>query len=340
MFQVLERSERDASDLCEPINSIRINTTEEEIGNDQYKFSYEGQPKFVEKNAEILTAGKDADLLGLGTDFHISCSSSPAQLVNGVKDSTLSSTNFSAQNMRDNSSYTAENVSSNHNIQFGDTNFYEDGIQHNISAPIFSAADVTASTSEMKIDPFAEFLACTKDNAIPPLKSNSTTTSRAAWNNQQQPSYSRAHFDTLSSVKGAKSKNFENAFGDLLTSQGFQTSPKTMKSLGEMKRQDEVKELDPVKVKIKEWTNGKERNIRALLGSMNNILWPNAENWIQPSIGDLLTAQQVKKYYRKACLVIHPDKQVGTENEALARAIFTELNDAWTAYENAGSPSI
>lgn len=49
---------------------------------------------------------------------------------------------------------------------------------------------------------------------------------------------------------------------------------------------------------------------------------------------------QIKKYYRKACLVIHPDKQIGTENEMLARAIFTELNDAWTAYENAGSPSI
>lgn len=73
---------------------------------------------------------------------------------------------------------------------------------------------------------------------------------------------------------------------------------------------------------------------------MNNILWPNAENWVQPSIGDLLTAQQIKKYYHKACLVIHPDKQVGTENETLARAIFTELNDAWTAYENAGSQSI
>lgn len=45
---------------------------------------------------------------------------------------------------------------------------------------------------------------------------------------------------------------------------------------------------------MKEWTNGKERNIRALLGSMNNILWPDAENWVQPSIGDLLTAQQVR----------------------------------------------
>lgn len=46
---------------------------------------------------------------------------------------------------------------------------------------------------------------------------------------------------------------------------------------------------------------------------------------------------QVKKYYRKACLVIHPDKQTGTENESLAREIFTELNDAWTSFEASNS---
>uniref|UniRef100_A0A1I8EJD2 J domain-containing protein n=1 Tax=Wuchereria bancrofti TaxID=6293 RepID=A0A1I8EJD2_WUCBA len=136
---------------------------------------------------------------------------------------------------------------------------------------------------------------------------------------------------------GCKPKNFENPFDDLLTSQSSQASSKTIKSLDEMKRQ-EIRELDPFKFKMKEWTDGKKH--QDLLGSMNNILWPNAENWVQPSIGDLPTAQQIKKYYHKACLVIHPDKQVGTENETLARAIFIELNDAWTAYKNSGSQSI
>lgn len=49
---------------------------------------------------------------------------------------------------------------------------------------------------------------------------------------------------------GGKSKNFENAFDDLLTSQGFRTSAKTTKSLGEMKRQEEIKELDPITIKV------------------------------------------------------------------------------------------
>ncbi|VIO89134.1 Uncharacterized protein BM_BM12611 [Brugia malayi] len=318
---------------------LHINTAEEEIGDDQYKFGCEGQPESVEKS-KILTAEKDADLLGLEIDSHVSCSSNRAQLVNDVNGDTLLLTNISGHDAANISLNIPDNASSNSNVHFGDNDFYKHGMQrNNACAPIFSTVDVMASTSEMNTDPFSEFLVCTK-NTIPSLKNSSVEASKSAMSNQQQPSYSRAYFDTLNSVGGGKPKNFENAFDDLLTSQGFQTSSKTIKSLDEMKRQEEIRELDPIEVKVKEWTNGKERNIRALLGSMNNILWPNAENWVQPSIGDLLTAQQIKKYYHKACLVIHPDKQVGTENETLARAIFTELNDAWTAYENAGSQSI
>uniref|UniRef100_A0A0R3RS94 Protein kinase domain-containing protein n=1 Tax=Elaeophora elaphi TaxID=1147741 RepID=A0A0R3RS94_9BILA len=335
---LLERTEKDA-DLRERVYDMHINTAKEESDNDQYKFGCEEEPKFVkEDESNILITEKDADLLGLGTDFHTSPSG--IQSLNDGNDDTLLLTGVSTQYARDLPLCASDNASSYLNVQFRDHDFYEDEMLRNASAPIFPTVDVTASTSEMKIDPFSEFLACTKDNnTTSPLKSTSAEANKAAPDHQQQPSYSRTHFDTLGSVKGGKPKNFENAFDDLLTSQGFQTSAKTIKSLGEMKRQEEIKGLDPVTVKVKEWTNGKERNIRALLGSMNNILWPNAENWVQPSIGDLLTAQQIKKYYRKACLVIHPDKQVGTENEVLARAIFTELNDAWTAYENAGSPS-
>ena len=97
---------------------------------------------------------------------------------------------------------------------------------------------------------------------------------------------------------------------------------------------------DPVSIAIRDWVKGKERNIRALLGSLNDVLWDGADKWDQPAMSQLLTAGQVKKSYRKACLVVHPDKQTGTENETLARAIFTELNDAWNDFEQAGMPSL
>ncbi|VDN08136.1 unnamed protein product [Thelazia callipaeda] len=193
---------------------------------------------------------------------------------------------------------------------------------------------------EMKTDLLNDFLTSAKSSSTLQPKILPETTDKAILHGQQQPCYERAHFDVQSSTKASKSKNLENAFDDLLTSQGFQATIKSVKSLSEMKREEEIKGMDPVKAKVKDWTNGKERNIRALLGSLNDVLWPSAENWVQPSIGDLLTSQNIKKYYRKACLVVHPDKQVGTENEALARSIFTELNDAWTCFENAGSMSM
>ncbi|KJH41126.1 DnaJ domain protein [Dictyocaulus viviparus] len=98
--------------------------------------------------------------------------------------------------------------------------------------------------------------------------------------------------------------------------------------------------MDPVTIKIREWVCGKQRNIRALLGSLDSILWEGADSWQQPRMADLLSASQVKRNYYKACLLVHPDKQVGKPHEKLARAIFTELNDAWNAFEQAGCQSL
>ncbi|KAK6040110.1 DnaJ domain protein [Cooperia oncophora] len=123
--------------------------------------------------------------------------------------------------------------------------------------------------------------------------------------------------------------------------QGFTATSKNVnRTLGDLKKAEEVKHMDPVAEKIYNWTGGKERNIRALLSSLNDVLWEGAENWQQPRMGDLLSASQVKRSYYKACLVVHPDKQVGEPHEMLARAIFTELNDAWNAFEQEGSKSL
>ena len=46
---------------------------------------------------------------------------------------------------------------------------------------------------------------------------------------------------------------------------------------------------------------------------------------------------QVKRYYKKACLSVHPDKHAGTPNESLSMLIFIELNDAMTDFEEQGS---
>lgn len=64
---------------------------------------------------------------------------------------------------------------------------------------------------------------------------------------------------------------------------------------------------DPIRLKISEWSESKEKNIRALLCSMNDVIWEGC-NWSKVSMHQLLTAGDVKKMYRKACLAVHPDK--------------------------------
>lgn len=127
-----------------------------------------------------------------------------------------------------------------------------------------------------------------------------------------------------------------DAFGDLLSQGGFKTTQRDnqKQSIGTMLKQEQSKNLTPEEIQIRDWTQGKERNIRALLGSLHNVLWEGADRWNQPSMGDLLTPDQIKKHYRKACLVVHPDKLTGSPHLPLAKMVFTELNDAYSKYQN------
>ena len=59
---------------------------------------------------------------------------------------------------------------------------------------------------------------------------------------------------------------------------------------------------------VREWSEGKEKNIRALLCSLHTVLWEGEERWQQVGMHQLVTANGVKKCFRKAVLVVHPDK--------------------------------
>jgi hypothetical protein len=83
-----------------------------------------------------------------------------------------------------------------------------------------------------------------------------------------------------------------------------------------------------LKVKVGSWTDGKTGNFRALLSSLQDILWDDA-GWEPIGVGDLLKPVQVKKAFMKACLIVHPDKITGDEHEKLASLVFDELNKAY-----------
>ena len=55
---------------------------------------------------------------------------------------------------------------------------------------------------------------------------------------------------------------------------------------------------------------GKLRNVRTLLSTMHTVLWPECTNWKPVFLGDLMAPDRVKFHYRKAMLVVHPDKNM------------------------------
>ncbi|KAJ8285969.1 hypothetical protein GJAV_G00033020 [Gymnothorax javanicus] len=130
---------------------------------------------------------------------------------------------------------------------------------------------------------------------------------------------------------GPKPKVKEDDFEDLLSTQGFASKPdrKGPRTIAEMRKQELSKDMDPLKLQILEWIEGKERNIRALLSTLHTVLWEGETRWKPVGMADLVTPDQVKKFYRKAVLVVHPDKATGQPYEQYAKMIFMELNDAW-----------
>jgi hypothetical protein len=74
-----------------------------------------------------------------------------------------------------------------------------------------------------------------------------------------------------------------------------------------MRKVEAAKTMDPDKLKVAEWTEGKKGNLRALLCSMHTILWEGVK-WQKCEMHMLVSPADVKKSYRKACLAVHPDK--------------------------------
>ncbi|KAG2461777.1 GAK kinase, partial [Polypterus senegalus] len=156
--------------------------------------------------------------------------------------------------------------------------------------------------------------------------------------NIQQPNLMGGWEWSTPAPAGAKPKMADANFDDLLSGQGFSAAKekKGPRTIAEMRKEEMAKEMDPEKLKILDWIEGKERNIRALLSTMHTVLWEGETKWKPVGMADLVTPEQVKKVYRKAVLVVHPDKATGQPYEQYAKMIFMELNDAWSEFENQG----
>ncbi|GAA5998057.1 auxilin-like protein SWA2 [Rhodotorula paludigena] len=89
---------------------------------------------------------------------------------------------------------------------------------------------------------------------------------------------------------------------------------------------------DQVDARIAAWKGGKETNLRALIASLDSVLWPEL-GWKTVGMHELIADNALKVRYVRAIAKVHPDKLNTTnttvEQRMIAALVFAALNDAW-----------
>ncbi|KAI8647674.1 hypothetical protein BD408DRAFT_439118 [Parasitella parasitica] len=118
-------------------------------------------------------------------------------------------------------------------------------------------------------------------------------------------------------------------------------SSKAVKEMRDREKRREAEDAekleneDRVNAQISVWKTGKDKNLRALLGSLELILWPGVQ-WKGVMMSELLDVRKCKLTYMKAISKVHPDKlpaDATVEQRMLASGIFTTLNQAWDIFK-------
>ena len=110
---------------------------------------------------------------------------------------------------------------------------------------------------------------------------------------------------------------------------------------------------DEIDSRLQSWRAGKESNLRALIASLDTILWPEL-GWKKVGLHELVTESQLKIRYVKAVAKVHPDKvrilfnmlagiaymiigklstNATTEQRMVANAVFSALSEAWSNHK-------
>ncbi|XP_077233264.1 J-domain protein required for chloroplast accumulation response 1 isoform X2 [Tasmannia lanceolata] len=140
---------------------------------------------------------------------------------------------------------------------------------------------------------------------------------------------------------GSTSESFQSALGnteephceDLLENCMVEHISVDQKELPQIDQHQE--EIQISAAKIRQWSNGKEGNIRSLLSTLQYVLWPES-GWKPVPLVDIIEGSSVKRAYQKALLCLHPDKLqqkgVSEHKKYVAEKVFNILQEAWTHF--------
>ncbi|KAK4804122.1 hypothetical protein SAY86_003939 [Trapa natans] len=99
-------------------------------------------------------------------------------------------------------------------------------------------------------------------------------------------------------------------------------------------------EIQAIDTKVRQWSYGKEGNIRSLLSTLQYVLWPGS-GWKPVPLVDIIEGSAVKRAYQRALLCLHPDKlqQKGADpsQKYMAEKVFDILQESWTHFSTAGA---
>ncbi|EPQ63118.1 hypothetical protein BGT96224_2738B [Blumeria graminis f. sp. tritici 96224] len=91
---------------------------------------------------------------------------------------------------------------------------------------------------------------------------------------------------------------------------------------------------EKVEARVDMWRNGKLDNLRALIGSLDAVMWEGSD-WKKVGMHELVQNNRVKINYMKAISKTHPDKlpqNASTEVRMIAALIFATLNESWDKF--------
>lgn len=106
------------------------------------------------------------------------------------------------------------------------------------------------------------------------------------------------------------------------------------KAAEEQMKKDKVDQGNKLHQELMAWAKTPDgtafKDIKALLSTMDKVMWENS-GWEPVSLADLLEPAKVKKAYRKAIIMCHPDRQQDAAADVQVRAdrIFEALNAAF-----------
>jgi tetratricopeptide (TPR) repeat protein len=72
---------------------------------------------------------------------------------------------------------------------------------------------------------------------------------------------------------------------------------------------EKLEKTDDVNARLIAWKAGKEQNLRALLATLDSLLWPGAQ-WKGAQLSELINPKKCKITYMKAISKVHPDKVI------------------------------